>query len=238
MNTANIIDAQSESFYHFIKTFVLDKESWDVLNSITKHDQVYVLSGIIRDFLTGDYEGARDFDCVLLKGGVKYKEIISFLKSSKHTLNSFGGMKICRPSEIIDVWQLKNTWGIKERKLEPNSFSLLDSVFFNFSAIVYDFNKRKFLYDQRFCQFLETKVMDIVYPDNPNIPLCIVNVLYYHKKYGYNISLRLANWIKCNYRSNQDYDSVQKHHFGQIYYSKEYIDDFMQHIINNTLCIK
>lgn len=238
MNTANIIDAQSESFYHFIKTFVLDKESWNVLNSITKHDQVYVLSGIIRDFLTGDYEGARDFDCVLLKGGIKHKEIISFLKSSKHTVNSFGGIKISRPSEIIDVWQLKNTWGIKKRKLEPNSHSLIDSVFFNFSAIVYDFNTRKFIYDQRFCKFLETKTMDIVYPVNPNIPLCLVNVLYYHEKYGYNVSLKLANWVKCNYQANMDFDSVQMNHFGQVYYSKEYIDNFMQHIIDRTLMYK
>lgn len=231
---AAIINAQADSFYNFIKTFVLDEESWHVLNSIAKQDQVYVLSGVIRDFLTGDYEGARDFDCVLLQGGIKDKEIVTYLRSSKHSVNSFGGIKIRRPSEVIDVWQLKNTWGIKKRNLNPDVQSLINSVFFNFSAIVYDFNAKKFVYDDKFCTFLATKTMDVVFAENPNIPLCLINVLHYHRKYGYNVSLKLANWIKCHYNENFDFESTQKKHFGQILYYRESINDFIQDIIDKT----
>lgn len=64
------IIAQENAFYYFIKSFVLDDESWHLLNALASHEQVYVLSGIIRDFLTGEYEGVRDFDCVLVHGNI------------------------------------------------------------------------------------------------------------------------------------------------------------------------
>jgi len=66
MTIFNQIIAQEEAFYYFIKAFVLDAESWGVLKTLALQEQVYVLSGVIRDFLTGEYNGARDFDCVLL----------------------------------------------------------------------------------------------------------------------------------------------------------------------------
>ena len=65
------IVGQEKAFYVFIKTFILDEESWRILNTLASQEQVYVLSGVIRDFLTGEYSGARDFDCVLVHGNVK-----------------------------------------------------------------------------------------------------------------------------------------------------------------------
>lgn len=232
MNIHEQIKAQEGAFYYFIKAFILDDESWKVLLSLASHEQVYVLSGVIRDFLTGEYNGARDFDCVLVHGNIKNVEIIQFLRKSERKVNSFGGVKIKRPKEVIDIWRLADTWGIKQQKLEASSESLLNSVFFNFSAIIYDFNKRRFIFDDRFCQFLQTRTMDIVYPENPNIPLCLVNILYYHHKYGYSVSLKLARWIKQHYVKGEDLENVQKKHFGCLLYANDYIEDFFHQIIN------
>ena len=91
------IKAQEGAFYYFIKAFILDDESWKILLSLAAHEQVYVLSGVIRDFLTGEYNGARDFDCVLVHGNIKNIKIIQFLRKSERKVNSFGGVKIKRP---------------------------------------------------------------------------------------------------------------------------------------------
>lgn len=228
------IKAQENAFYYFIKTFVLDAESWKLLNVMASHEQVYVLSGIIRDFLTGEYGGARDFDCVLVHGNIKNVEVIQFLRKSECKVNSFGGIKIKRPGEVIDIWRIADTWGIKNQHLAPSVTSLLDSVFFNFSAIVYDFNNRKFIFNESFCQFLRTRTMDIVYPKNPNIPLCLVNVLYYHLRYGYNVSLKLAKWIKQYYSKGDDLEKIQIKHFGYLLFTNDYIEDFFHQITNKV----
>lgn len=224
------IIAQENAFYYFIKTFVLEDESWTLLNVLASHEQVYVLSGIIRDFLTGEYEGVRDFDCVLVHGNIKDVDIIQFLRKSERKVNSFGGLKIKRPGEVIDIWRLADTWGIKNQKIVPSTTALLDSVFFNFSAILYDFNNKKFIFNERFCQFLRTRTMDIIYPENPNIPLCLVNVLYYHLRYGYNVSLKLAKWIKQHYSKGDDLEEVQIKHFGHKLFTNDYIEDFFHQI--------
>lgn len=232
------IVAQEKAFYYFIKSFILDNESWEVLNILASKEKVYVLSGIIRDFLTGDFAGARDFDCVLVDGNIKNIEVIKFLKKTEHRVNSFGGIKIKHHQEIIDIWRLADTWGIKKQKLANSPLSLLDTVFFNFSAIVYDFNNRKFIFDDRFCLFLKTKTMDVVYTENPNIPLCLVNILYYHLKYGYHVSMGLARWIQQNYSKELKFEKVQKKHFGQILYGDDYIEDFFHQILNKVKMYK
>lgn len=224
------IIAQENAFYYFIKTFVLDDESWKLLNALASHEQVYVLSGIIRDFLTGEYEGVRDFDCVLVHGNIKDVDIIQFLRKSERKVNSFGGIKIKRPGEVIDIWRMADTWGIKKQNIAPSTTALLDSVFFNFSAILYDFNNKKFIFNERFSQFLRTRTMDIVYPENPNIPLCLVNVIYYHLRYGYNVSLKLAKWIKQHYSKGDDLEEVQIKHFGHLLFANDYIEDFFHQI--------
>ena len=228
------IIAQENAFYYFIKSFVLDDESWKLLNALASHEQVYVLSGIIRDFLTGEYEGVRDFDCVLVHGNIKDVDIIQFLRKSERKVNSFGDIKIKRPGEVIDIWRMADTWGIKKQNIAPSTTALLDSVFFNFSAILYDFNNKKFIFNERFCQFLRTKTMDIVYPENPNIPLCLVNVLYYHLRYGYNVSLKLAKWIKQHYTKGDDLEEVQIKHFGYLLFANDYIEDFFHQITNKV----
>ena len=228
------IIAQENAFYYFIKSFVLDDESWKLLNALASHEQVYVLSGIIRDFLTGEYEGVRDFDCVLVHGNIKDVDIIQFLRKSERKVNSFGGIKIKRPGEVIDIWRMADTWGIKKQNIAPSTTALLDSVFFNFSAILYDFNNKKFIFNERFCQFLRTKTMDIVYPENPNIPLCLVNVLYYHLRYGYNVSLKLEKWIKQHYTKGDDLEEVQIKNFGYLLFANDYIEDFFHQITNKV----
>ena len=232
MTIRDAIIAQEPAFYYFVKTFILDEDSWKALEVLTNHDQVYVLSGVIRDFLTGEYNGARDFDIVLQHGNFKDYDILRFLRKSERSKNSFGGVKIKHYNEVVDIWRMADTWGLKRQNLKLTPESLINTVFFNFSAIVYDLNNRKFIFDDRFCRFLQTKTMDIVYPDNPNIPLCLVNIHHYWERYSYRVSERMARWIKAHYNEKYDLEAVQQRHFGTVLYSNEIIKNNICHIIN------
>ena len=234
MTIQDAIIAQEPAFYYFIKTFILDNDSWQVLKVLSSHDNVYVLSGVIRDFLTGDYEGARDFDIVLQHGNFKDFDVLRFLRKSERSKNSFGGVKIRHYNEVVDIWRMSDTWGLKRQNHELTPEALINTVFFNFSAIVYDLNNRKFIFDDRFCRFLQTHTMDVVYPENPNIPLCLVNIYHYRKKYGYHVSEQMARWIKAHYHEEYDLEAVQERHFGTVLYSNDLIKNYICHVINKV----
>ncbi|MDD6473061.1 MAG: dNTP triphosphohydrolase [Bacteroidales bacterium] len=204
------------------------------MNILSSHDHVYVLSGVIRDFLTGDYGGARDFDIVLRHGNFKDFDILRFLRKSERSKNSFGGLKIRHYNEVVDIWRMSDTWGLKKQNLGLTPESLINTVFFNFSAIVYDLNNRKFIFDERFCSFLQTLTMDVVYPETPNVPLCLVNIYHYQKRYGYRVSERMGRWIKAHYHEEYDLETVQLRHFGNILYSNEIIRNYICQVIKKV----
>lgn len=225
------IQHQAKSFKYFLRNIVLDQLSYEVLELIARQNDVFIFSGVIRDFLTGNYEFSRDFDCVVNGTFLKDSSIIDYLRNSTYKLNSFGGLKIKRQNLVIDIWKLQDTWGIKEMKADINPNSLIKSAFFNFSAIVYDFKREKFIYDENFCMFLLTKTMDVVYEENPNIPLCLVNIYHYNHKYMFSISLKMAGWIKRHYSDKMDLESIQILHFGRIIYPQIEVESFINEII-------
>lgn len=237
---STIIDAQAPSFEYFLKTQIFDDRIWDIIQEIATESEIYVFSGIIRDFLTGDYSGARDVDFVLTEDRY-FRKLIYRLKKKNIinvNYNQFGGIKIILKKIHIDIWRLQNTWGIKNEGKEATVDALIDSAFFNFQAIVYSLREHKFIYHTDFCGFLKTKVMDVVYQKNPNIELCIVNVCHYWTLYGYNISKKLARWLKLHYTEKMDFAHVQQKHFGKILYPQEYIKTFINNLFLQLQCIE
>lgn len=211
------------------KTFMskmLSQETNDVLNEIAKDNEVFVLSGIIRDFLTGNTDNIRDIDFVIRKR-IKINLPISFLRKFVININSFGGLKLKSDVLTIDVWYMDDSWGLKKKKLNSTPNALIDTVFFNFSNIIFDYKNEKFIFGDFFLRFLESHIMDIVYDENPNIPLCIINTLYYKRKYDYKISKRLSSWILFHFDRSYDFYNVQLAHFGKVLYSNKEINTFI-----------
>ena len=58
------IDRQALSFKVYLKYILLDSESWDLLLNISQQTDVYIFSGVIRNFLLGISEN-RDLDIVV-----------------------------------------------------------------------------------------------------------------------------------------------------------------------------
>lgn len=235
-----IIDAQAPSFEYFLKTQIFDSGIWNIIQKINVETEIYVFSGIIRDFLTGDYSGIRDIDFVLTEDKY-FRDLICKLERKNIInvkFNQFGGIKIIFKQIHIDIWCIQNTWGIRNEEKDATVDALIDSAFFNFQAIVYSLRKHKFIYHADFCRFLQTKIMDVVYWKNPNIELCIVNVCHYWTLYGYYISKNLVCWIKLHYTKNMDFIHVQQKHFGKVIYTQEYIKTFINHLFIQLQCIE
>lgn len=223
-NIIQYIKEQERSFYYFLRDFLLDKDTFAILENIAKDTDVYIFSGVIRNFFLGYFE-FRDIDIVIRKSE-QIRIPINFIKKISIIKNSFDGYKIKVNNMNIDVWYLQNTWGIKEENHTPTYESLIKSSFFNFSAITFDFNKREFFFLDDFCEFLQYNYLDIVYKKNPNIPLCIVNTLYYIEKFDLALGYNLCCWVSENYLPTYDYYSVQIRHFGEIKYNSDKINRF------------
>ena len=228
----NLIDCQAGSFKYFLQE-CLSKEMRNILNIISKKTEVYVFSGIIRNYFLGE-TSFRDLDIVVGDVECVIDTINAVDSHVEFRINSFGGVKVKIQNLTIDLWGLENTWGIRKDNMSLTPMSLLKTAFFNFSAIVFDYNKSKFYYNDAFVCFLENRMMDVVYVDNPNIPLCIVNSCYYREKYGFGLSLKLCKWIFDNYvslRSNLkaefNFDEVQMKHFSKVVISFKDLKDFV-----------
>ena len=223
----DIIDRQNNHFWLYLKCFVFDEIAWDILEEVSKQTKLYVFSGVIRNFLLG-IECNRDIDFVVedLKNvhiPFKYLMYIRYIK------NSFGGYKICISGMTIDIWDIKESWSmLVNPKLRPTPYTLIRTPFFNFSAIVYDVRRRKFIYDTDFLIFYHTKVMNVVNEINPNPALCIVSTMHYAKKYVLGIHSNLLRWILNHSYPNLDYELAQMRHFHTIEFSNKEILEFIE----------
>lgn len=211
------------------------------IEAIAEKQDIYVFSGIIRDFflqekIQGRKKGSnsakdrkrpRDLDFVIV--GDFSEQIFS----TGHVYqNQYGGLKLTLGNIKVDIWSLHNTWGIVQENKPLSPESLLETSFFNFSAIVYDYKNEIFVVGKPFIEFLNTHILDIVYKKNPKPELCIVNSMYYREKLGCAISKRLSKWLIKEFYANPqfDYDAIQQNHFGKIIYNKKKITNFINQL--------
>lgn len=225
------IEDSKDRFFNYLRNKILDESSFGTLMALSETQGVYIFSGVIRDFLLNMNWTPRDLDFVI-KHDFRPTPIVSrYLRGAdiEYKLNSFKGLKIHNGKGLdIDAWILGNTWGLKHLKnKEQTPNALLKTVFFNFQAIVYDLQRRKFIFDDAFVNFLDTNTIDIVYEENPHIPLCLYNIFHYAIKLGSKLSVRLRKWIDQHYSDDIDFDKVQRDHVGKIMYASADIHKFL-----------
>ena len=221
-----LIGNQASAFQCYIDNVLHENEMFDFFDFFSSQTDVYVFSGVIRDFLLGynQYGENRDYDFV-----IRHFNDITFprglINGSACERNKFGGIKIVKGRSCFDVWGLEDTWGIVNKgEKDPDVFSLLQSTFFNFSSIVFDYKNSKFIIGDDFCKFYQTKSMDVVYKTNPYKESCIVSAFYYANRYDLIIGSRLKKWIVNNYSKQNDYQSVQIKRFGRVVYNNKEIE--------------
>ena len=218
------IQLQSASFKLYVDNLLMHNSAKELVDYVAQQVPIYVFSGLIRNFLLG-YLNNRDIDFVLFDTP-HLKLPYSLLKDVYIKKNKFGGYKLLTDDLTIDVWDIERTWGILEERMRASVNSLLDTAFFNFSAIAYDYHKSKFIFSDEFEKFYATHVMEVVYERNPKKETCIVNALYYADKYEFIIGNSLRKWIVKYYNGDYDYKAAQESRFQKILYSDSLIKAF------------
>ncbi len=216
----NEIRSREKEFVPFLKN-LLEKEVYDFLTQLKKLGPTYLFSGIIRDFFLG-YDEIRDVDIMIHTN----KDISTLLSKFKHRKNSFGGFKIYIANTVIDLWYLQDTWGLKAKKVMELDLvgEIPKTAFFNFSAILFSFKNKNFIYTKHFLRFLRDRKIDYVFAPNANKALCVVNTFYYRDKLKLPIADRLKLYLKKLDISNySEYENVQLKHFGKVLYSVEFL---------------
>jgi hypothetical protein len=210
----SIVTSQNELFWDFLEK-TLANDVFDFLNSLRQQTEVYLFSGVIRNYFLKNYS-IRDLDLVI-KSESNLQELFS---KYEHRRNSFGGYKFSIGDLEIDLWSIDKTWAFKNHQMilgfELDKYMPL-TAFFNFSSIIYSTNEKKFIYSKYFLTFLRDREIDVVYEPNANYQLCVVNSFYYADRYKLKISDNLKKLIiRLYHREPKDYQEIQKKHFGQI----------------------
>lgn len=222
------IEAQSQAFRDtFVRHYINYGLVADLDEMAKSRQKVYIFSGVIRDFFLDIDDISRDVDIVL-----SGKSIDNILSDGLKVINQFGGAKVKKNGLTIDVWCLPSTWGIRRKKVRSTPDELILTSFFNFSSIVYDYKNNQFIVGDAFLDFMNNRILDYVYPENPYPDLCVVNTMYYSQKMNCGISERLKRWIYQHEVSTlfHDYEGVQKKHFGKVLYDNRMVEKFIKSI--------
>lgn len=238
-----LVDIESKESAELFLTYLKNKisgEAYAFLERLSVLGKVHIFSGVIRDYFLG-YSGAvRDIDLVVSSMDEDFLE--RYLWPYDFDKNSFGGYKVELPSLKIDIWHINNTWAYAKNKIDTGLFDFYDlpnTAFFNFSSIVFDFSSQQFIYGIPFKKFLQTKELDLVLEANPLPALCIVNTLYYKRKFRLAISNNLRAYCLNHFAAynEEDFDKTQLKHFGNILFPYPYIKEYMK-VFNKSLNAK
>lgn len=216
------IESEEINFEKYLKNS-LDNDAYDFITELSKKVEVYIFSGIIRNYFLKIHE-LRDID-IFIEGNI---DIEQELKGFIFKKNSFGGYKVAINDINLDLWFLQDTWVIKSHQpiFEFDVAKYIPTTaFFNFSAIIFSVNKTKFYSTIHFNRFIRDKKIDLVYKPNANYALCVVNTFYYSDKLKLKIANKLKKHLCLLHKGNSEkYEEIQIKHFGEVIYTKEEID--------------
>lgn len=215
---------QAPAFQLYINTILPSEEARLLLKELSSQCEVYVFGGVIRNFLLG-YPFHRDLDfvvCIDHPLSLSIRLLRRFLISK----NKFGGIKLTQGDFSVDIWNIKDSWGIMHRGGKNTPYNLLNTVFFNFSAIIFDYNSPRFITSKYFDAFYNKRIMEVVYSHNPFPSSCIVNSFHYSQEYNFSIGKSLKKWI-CKYAQDREYEQQQLRRYGEILYTNDVINAFV-----------
>lgn len=224
-----------KDYFHKIINSHVEK----MIIELNEHHTTYLFSGILRNYFLEHYGKPRDLDIVISRN-TEYTNLETILQRyGDFKLNAFGGFKLNIKGLSIDIWHIEDTWAIRNGYVKTDSMliekAVLKSTFFNFSSILFDFKKEKFIYDDSFKNFYETKTIDIVLEENLSELLCLINIIYYAENY----QLSLSNKVKIYFikrfftYSKKDFEDIQINHFKSIKYDYSFLKNFNENLKYN-----
>jgi len=222
-------------FFSLMKNY---PQANDFIRKLQKNNQMFLFGGAVRKYIESGnnfFEDnlPRDFDFVLKK---QYDfNLDDIFQSYNYKKNRFGGYKVILNNLTFDVWELSNTWAIKNKYVELSEKKLCETVFLNIDAIVYDFHNKK-LYDEKYQEAKKKRCLEMVLEKNPCKELNLVRSMIFKQKYQMSYSDKLKAVFEeyaCMEKKLSDilYD-IQIEHYGSERISHKSINEEITNIMN------
>lgn len=159
----------------------------DFLSDAIPAGDIYLFGGILRDIaLFGKRGFNSDIDLVV---DGDWLNCIEFLEQAGATRNKFGGYRLTIAGQLIDIWNAKETWAIKQGFVHYDGIaSLTATTVLNWDAILMNWRSKAFICKSTYIDELRDRVLDIVLENNPDPKGMAVRVLRH-------LSLKNANRI-------------------------------------------
>lgn len=185
------------------------KPARTLFEMMCKSGSVYLIGGVLREYRDHSaFVSLRDIDVVI---DVKDREVfLAMIEQYSLHENRFGGHKLFCSDLLIDVWDIENTWAYREKIIDcPHSeyvSRLADTVFLNIDGIIFDWENNIWL-DEKYVNAMQTKILDVVLPQNPLIMLNTLRTIILMDRYEMSLSAKLVEIIKDEYKK---YESMQE----------------------------
>lgn len=211
----------------------------EFIESLVTIGEVIFFGGYARNKLLNSNEEARDIDVVVnLKKGESLEEFFSINKKKfQKDKNRYGGFKLTFDKVKIDIWELKNTCGLRQRD-ELSWVNLLDTVYSNIDEVAFNYTTEKWKYDDVFNEISDENREYITIcrkaENNPDKELILTKILVNTSKYGKNV--KFDKYIKQDYlelkkakRLNVLYER-QKSRYKKDYFTLEMLERIVKEI--------
>ncbi len=209
-----------------------DRSLRDLIRELIIDHEVFVVGGLIRDYLIGSKENIshRDIDFVVNEIDDNAKHILA---EFSFKANSFGGYKIKTEKHLIDLWEIGMTWAIISSGYFNNLLlkeTFPSSTFFNVTAAIYSINNAKLTYSEEFRKGIQERRVNIIYEPNPIPEMCILKTLEYFHEKNFRIGNELYNFIrnKRQILSRRKFEEIQYTRYGEVKYEVQSIDELIE----------
>lgn len=192
----------------------------ELFNGLAAAGDVVLFGGAVRDIVDG--VTPRDYDIVF--NPKQEVNLEDFLVGTKYRKNRFGGYSFSLENHKFDLWLLENTWAFRERLVDLSIDNLVNTVFFNIDSVAVNLSSSN-VYADKYLNAMETKMLDIILPDNPFPSLCVLRAFVFKNKKGLNFSRRINDYIKTWITSVcspiDELAAIQHKHYGFLALDKD-----------------
>jgi hypothetical protein len=158
-----------ERIHRFFKpTAPVRADLFETLKELERYGRVLVFGGAIRDLaLHGSTVFPSDIDVVI--ESANFELMTAHLRALGATSNRFGGFRFATQRWKYDVWRLEDTWALREGYVSGGTAeALLESTFFDWDAVAYDFSEKRLLVSDDYFERLDAGFVGINLPATPN----------------------------------------------------------------------
>jgi len=202
-------------------------------------EDVYLFGGAVRDWMIfGSRFVPRDLDVVVSGGDMT--RLRDRFQSLIRRQNRFGGLRLSVAGFPIDLWELSDTWAIREGFVQDFSVQgLVRTAFLNLDAVAFRYGREASphaIEQAGFFDAVSQRLLELNLEAAPSPAHCIVHALALAEKTGYDIGPKLLAYIVRHAECVvNELETIQQQRFGFIRYDQEHFLAWLERAQNPHL---